>query len=60
MSVTVAFTVTLPNTTAAKIAATGTDFSLTVGPEVIRRTLAQCASGSDQELAGATVATVVT
>ena len=36
MSVAVAITVTLPATTAAAIVATGTDFSTTIGKEVIR------------------------
>ena len=60
MSVTVVATVTIPNATAASIKATGTDFGLTIGQEVIRLVKAQCAYGSDTELANPTVAVVVT
>lgn len=36
MTVAIAITITLPNTTAAKITATGTDFAQALGPEVAR------------------------
>jgi hypothetical protein len=60
MSVAVAITVTLPNTTAAKIVATGTDVTQTIGREVTRLLTSQVVAGENQDVSGATVATVIT
>jgi hypothetical protein len=59
MSVTVAITVTFPNTTAALLVATATDISQDVGPELIRL-LARQVDGKRPNLSGASAATVIT
>lgn len=64
MSVTVAITVTIPNATAASIVAAGSDFTNTIGNEVIRlveRQIVDKVSPSGVAGLGAvTAATVVT
>jgi hypothetical protein len=59
MSVAIAVTVTLPNSTAALVTATGTDIAQSIGPEVVRLVKAQVA-GKFVNDNGATVAATVT
>jgi hypothetical protein len=60
MSVAIAVTVTLPNSTAALVTATGTDIAQSIGPEVTRLVTAQFKDGKNVNVVGASVAATVT